>query len=82
MNNFEKDIEQVKSQVEAIGKAVIKLRKTGLRESILYYLIQRSAKRHLSSYDQNKLSAKMVKAVLDGIETFDAYIFPPEPDND
>lgn len=75
---FEHDIDGLREQVSAISKSVESLRNTGLRESVLCQLVQSSARRHMPSHSRNKLPMAMVKAVLDGIETFEEYMFPAE----
>jgi len=73
---FQTDMEELKKQVAAISEAVKELRQTGIRDSVLHSLIQTSAKRHADHHTRNGLSLKVIRAVLDGIETFEEYVFP------
>ena len=82
MAKFSKDIEEIRECVQAMSKGVAELKKAGLRDSVLRLLVQKSAVRHLPSHQKHKLSTKMVQAVMDGLETFDEYLFPLDTTGD
>ncbi len=78
-NVFQEQMEQLKVQIEAIGKAVGELRTSGINEKVLLAIIQKAANKHhkISFRTQNRpISLKVIKAVLDGIEGLTEYVFP------
>ena len=80
-NIFQEQMEQLKEQIEAIGKAVGELRTSGINERVLLAIIQKAANRHYAKiklYRDKPISLKAIKAVLDGIEGLTEYVFPEE----
>lgn len=73
---FEKQMDEVKGQVKAIAKGVSTLRKTGLRDELLYISIQRAAGTVGSGYKKHAVNIGTIKAVLKGIDGLYDYMFP------
>ena len=66
-----------KDKIHAIQKGVCELRDTGIKDSVLYLLIQRNSQR-FTNIRNNQISIDDVKAIMRGIATLPDYIFPPE----
>lgn len=67
------DILALESQTRAISRAVEDLKKTGINEDVLVFIIQQSAKRFHSG---TPISAKYIRFILSGIGNVDKYLFP------
>ena len=68
-------IDELKEQVDAIGKAVGDLKKTGMRESLLHYAIQRAAMKH---HKGGPIPITHVKFILMGMDSLKGFMFPNE----
>lgn len=74
------DIEQLRTEVEAISKAVKKLRSSGISDRALLLLIQHSCPtvpRHGGGVAQRP-SIKTIQAVIDGMDALDEFVFGDE----
>lgn len=67
------DIKALETQTQAISKAVENLKKTGINEDVLVFMIQHSAKKYHSGIP---ISAKYIRFILQGIGNVDKYMFP------
>ena len=65
------DISHLEKQVANINKAVQDLRETGIREEVIFLLIQKSA----GNVKFKPVPIKLVKAVVEGIESLEEYVF-------
>ena len=70
------DIEQLRAEVQAITAAVKTLRKSGISEKALVTLIHKATKPCGPQYNKKKPSPVMIRAVIDGMEGLEAYVFP------
>lgn len=70
MAERELDIDQLRAEVEAISEAVRRLR-VGISEEALLVLIQHAAP-HVKG---RRVTQQTIRAVLDGVEGLDAYVF-------
>lgn len=70
---MQQDVKALEAQIQALSKAVESLKKTGLNEDVLIFIIQQSAKRFHSG---TPISAKYVRFILQGIGNVDKYLFP------
>jgi hypothetical protein len=72
---FSRDIAELKKQVAALQQSVQSLKKLGLNEDVLIYIIQQSAKKY---HIGTPISAKLIRYILQGIETLEEYLFKKE----
>ena len=79
-DEFEKELEDLKSQIKAIQEGIRKLRKTGMNINLIYLMIQKASPHVGGRYKYTPVSVKVIKAVLDGIEGLYDYVFPPKED--
>lgn len=76
---FQESIDKLKEQISVLQKAIRSMKRTGLSENILYKAILSSANRYYkSTYFRKPITLKMIKAIVEGIENLEEYIFPPE----
>ena len=69
------DIELLREQVEAISDAVKKLRSSGISEKALVLLIQHASPTCGPRHDKTKPKATVIRAVMQGMENLEAYVF-------
>ncbi len=74
---FEKQLDEVKTQIRAIQEGVCELRKTGIRENVIYLLIQKASP-NIGRLGGQPVSASTIKAVMKGIDGLYDYVFPPK----
>lgn len=73
------DIEELRQEVKAISASVTKLRASGISENALVALIQKACPSYLDSRRRIiKPSVKIIRAVMDGMESLEAYVFNME----
>lgn len=72
---FQQDIIELKKQIIALQHAVQSLKKTGINENVLVFIIQQAAKRY---HTGTPVSAKLIKYILKGLETLEEYLFKKE----
>lgn len=80
---FQQLMEELKSKIYSIQKAVAGLRKTGIDEKVLFKMIQDSAKKHYHptyGYKPTAITIKVVRAVIEGIEGLEEFVFPKDED--
>lgn len=76
------DIEDLKTEVEAISASVTKLRNSGITDDALLVLIQHASPSISvgSRRSQGKPTLTMIRAVMDGMEDLETYVFGEEDD--
>lgn len=74
---IEKKVEEFRGKIVAIQKSIQQIKRTGISDSILYLIIQRSSQRFVSNKYSNPLAIGDVKAIIAGIEDLENYMFPP-----
>ena len=80
----ETDIETLRSEVEAIHDAVVKLRDSGISERALLLLIHHACPGSTTRgprYGQ-KPSMSLIKAVIAGMENLHEFVFPDDYEDD
>jgi len=70
------EIAELKEMVKKLQEAVEDIRDTGIRESLLYTAIQRSAGLH--GHPAKVIPISFIKGTLEGIEYLEGYMFPEE----
>ena len=69
------DLESLEEEVKAISESVTKIRESGLSRRAIELLIQHSAPG--LPYGK-RVSIKMIRAVMDGMEGLHEFLFSPE----
>ncbi len=77
---LEKKFEEFQDKINAIQKAVKQIKKTGIKDVVLYGIIQKSSQRFYPSRYSSPISMGQVKAIIEGIENLDEYVFEQEKD--
>jgi len=72
---LEKKVDEFRGKITAIQKAIRQIKRTGIEESVLYLIIQRSSQRFQKSRYTNPISVGDIKAVIAGIENLQEYMF-------
>jgi len=72
---LEKKVDEFRGKITAIQKAIRQIKRTGIEESILYLIIQRSSQRFQKSRYTSPISVGDIKAVIAGIENLQEYMF-------
>ncbi len=70
------NLDELRDQVEAIYVAVTKLRQSGVSEKALVTLIQENCSVVGPKWAKKKIGKPVIRAVLDGMESLSAYVFP------
>jgi hypothetical protein len=78
------ELEDLRTEVEAISASVTKLRNGGITENALAVLIQHASPSITtgSMCRTTKPSMKMIHAVMDGMEDLEAYVFGEEEEEE
>ena len=78
------DIEDLRTEVEAISASVTKLRNGGITDDALEVLIQHASPSISTSgrRSQGKPTLTMIRAVMDGMESLEEYVFGGDDDED
>lgn len=72
---------EFKQQIESIQEGVRLIRESGISEDALYHLIQRASPTY-GTRPARKVSIKMIRAVMDGMDALKEYVFPEEDEDE
>ena len=70
---------EFKQQIESIQIGVQLIRDSGISDDALFHLIQRASPSY-GTRPAKKVSIKMIKAVMSGMDALKDYVFPEEDD--
>ena len=68
-------MDSLKVEIKAIQKGVCELRSTGLRDNLIYLIIQKASGNVGGHYQSKAVPIKMVQAIVEGIEGLYDYAF-------
>jgi len=74
-------MDELKVQLESIQDGVRMIRESGISDDALFLLIQRASPSY-GYRPAKKVSIRMIKAVIAGMDALKEYVFPEDEDED
>lgn len=69
---------ELQAEVEAISKAALEIRQSGISERALHLLIQHAAPKVHGKYKSQPIPLHIIRGVLDGMEALESFVFDEE----
>ncbi len=73
---FKKQVDDLKVEIKSIQEGVFKLRTTGIRENLIYSMIQKASDNVGGRCHSQPIPIATIKAIMEGIEGLYEYVFP------